>query len=98
MGRLTVRFTDGNSASQDVIDTNVPIGKTSSDAVVKKFLTLGSYLLENKQAQKVIEIVRTLEELRDVSELTRTMISGRPASKPNLRAVNLRDRRREIAT
>ena len=43
MGRLTVKFTDGNSASREVIDTNLPIGKINQDAIIEKFLTLSSY-------------------------------------------------------
>ena len=79
MGRLTVKFADGTSVAHDVIDTNVPVGKINEDAISEKFFTLSSYLLENRQAEKVIKTVRSLEELSDVNELTRmlTVRAGR---------------------
>jgi 2-methylcitrate dehydratase PrpD len=84
MGKLTVKFTDGTSIAQQVIDTNVPIGKTGQDAVTEKFLTLSSHVLENRQAQKIVKILRTLEELSDVNELTKILISERSAAKAYL--------------
>jgi 2-methylcitrate dehydratase PrpD len=90
MGRLTVKFTDGTSASQDVIDTNVPIGKINRDAVIEKFLSLSSYVLGAEGAQTVVEAVQRLEDLSDVSELTKNLIPDGPRSRPRLPEAELR--------
>jgi 2-methylcitrate dehydratase PrpD len=90
MGRLTVKYTEGTSIAQEVVDTNVPIGKTSQAAVTEKFLTLSSHLLENRQAEKVAKTARVLEELSDVNKLTKMLISERTTVKSGLAAAKLR--------
>jgi hypothetical protein len=69
MGRLTLKFNNGLKVAQEVVDTNLPIGKIGQNAVTAKFLTLCSHLLENKRAEKIANTVRSLEELANVNEL-----------------------------
>jgi hypothetical protein len=90
MGRLTVKFTDGSSASQEVIDTNLPIGKINQPAMIEKFLTLSSYLLERERAQKVLETVGALDKLSDVNELTKDLKPARAVTETGLREAELR--------
>jgi aconitate decarboxylase len=90
MGRLTVKFTDGSAVAQEVIDTNLPIGKINQDAVIEKFLTLSAYLLEPERAQKVVEIVAALDKLSDVNELTKLLKPAQAVTARALREVELR--------
>jgi 2-methylcitrate dehydratase PrpD len=69
MGRLTLKFNNGLKVAQEVVDTNLPIGKIGQNAVTAKFLTLCSHLPENKRAEKIANTVRSLEELANVNEL-----------------------------
>jgi len=81
MGKITVRFRDGGVISAPVIDTNLPISKTTKEAVVNKFLDLTSSVFTREQAEKVIETIDRLEHLRDVRRLTEMIVSERLGSK-----------------
>jgi 2-methylcitrate dehydratase PrpD len=81
MGKITVRFRDGGAISAPVVDTNLPIAKTSKEAVVNKFFDLTSAVFAREQAEKVIETIDGLEHLRDVRRLTEMIVSKRLGSR-----------------
>ena len=74
-----MKYMDGSSAFQNVIDTNLPISRISHGSVIQKFLDLSSSLFESKQAEKVIRTVENLEDLKNVRQLTKLLVSDRLA-------------------
>ncbi len=79
MGKITVKFRDHSTVSRTVVDTNLPISKTDSEAVVQKFRRLTSNLIDRKRAERVIETVQNLEGLADMRQLTEILIPEAPS-------------------